>query len=65
MKPIENETTKGLDNNLMDIIIELRQRAKNNKDYATADTIRNMLLQTGITLKDTKDGVEWSINQTK
>ncbi|MDR1180962.1 MAG: cysteine--tRNA ligase [Bacteroidales bacterium] len=65
MKPIENETTNGLDNDLMNIIIELRQRAKNNKDYTTADAIRDMLLQTGVTLKDTKNGVEWSINQTK
>ncbi|MDR1459983.1 MAG: cysteine--tRNA ligase [Bacteroidales bacterium] len=64
MKPIETETAR-LDNDLMNIIIEIRQRAKNNKDYAIADTIRNLLLQTGITLKDTKDGVEWSINQTK
>jgi cysteinyl-tRNA synthetase len=65
MKPIETEITGGMDKALMNIIIELRQRAKNNKDYATADAIRDMLSQTGVTLKDTKDGVEWSVNQTK
>jgi cysteinyl-tRNA synthetase len=65
MKPSANETANGLDEALMNIIIELRQRAKNNKDYATADAIRDMLSQTGITLKDTKEGVEWSVNQKK
>ena len=63
MKPTINDSTANkLDDELMQIIIELRQKAKQNKDYATADTIREMLTQTGITLKDTKDGVEWSIN---
>jgi cysteinyl-tRNA synthetase len=65
MKPMLIETASGLDNALMNIVIELRQRAKNNKDYATADSIRDMLLKTGITVKDTKEGVEWSINQAK
>jgi cysteinyl-tRNA synthetase len=65
MKSTVGETANGLDDALMNVIIELRQKAKNNKDYATADYIRNMLSQIGITLKDTKDGVEWSVNQTK
>ncbi|MDR0368693.1 MAG: cysteine--tRNA ligase [Bacteroidales bacterium] len=62
MKLPENENiAAGLDEPLMNIIIELRKNAKNNKDYATADVIRDMLSQVGITLKDTKDGVEWSV----
>jgi cysteinyl-tRNA synthetase len=62
MKSTVDETASGLDDALMNIIIELRQKAKSNKDYTTADSIRDMLSQMGITLKDTKDGVEWSIN---
>ncbi|MDR0605482.1 MAG: cysteine--tRNA ligase [Bacteroidales bacterium] len=65
MRSTEIETTTGMDKALMNIIIELRQRAKNNKDYATADAIRDMLSQIGVTVKDTKDGVEWLINQAK
>ena len=62
MKPSVNDSsTDRLDNKLMQIIIELRKKAKQNKDYAAADAIREMLSQTGITLKDTKDGVEWSV----
>jgi len=63
MKPsITDSDTDRLDNKLMQIIIELRQKAKQNKDYATADAVREMLSQAGITLKDTKEGVEWLIN---
>jgi cysteinyl-tRNA synthetase len=58
---VTDSSTDKLDNELMQIIIELRQKAKTNKDYSAADTIREMLSQIGITLKDTKDGVEWSI----
>jgi cysteinyl-tRNA synthetase len=44
---------------LMKIIIELRQAAKKNKDWTTSDTIRNDLKNAGITIKDLKDGAEW------
>jgi cysteinyl-tRNA synthetase len=47
----------------MNVIIELRRNAKLNKDYATADAIREMLSQIGVTLKDTKEGVEWSVGK--
>jgi len=62
MKSVENDVDGNkLDDKLMQIIIDLRQKAKNNKDYASADAIRNMLSQAGITLKDTKEGVEWGV----
>jgi cysteinyl-tRNA synthetase len=48
-----------LTGDLMKIIIQLRQDAKNNKDFPTSDKIRNELSQIGITLKDKKDGVDW------
>jgi cysteinyl-tRNA synthetase len=44
---------------LMKIIIDLRQDAKNNKDWKTSDKIRNELKNTGISLNDLKDGVDW------
>lgn len=40
--------------------IELRRVAKKNKDFATADKIRNELLEKGIELKDTREGTVWS-----
>jgi len=40
-------------------LIELREQARKNKDYATADRIRAQLLERGIQLEDTKAGVRW------
>ena len=40
--------------------IELRLEAKKNKDFITADKIRDELLEKGIILKDTKEGTTWS-----
>jgi cysteinyl-tRNA synthetase len=44
---------------LMKIIIDLRQDARERKDFATSDKIRNELKEAGIILKDRKDGAEW------
>lgn len=48
-----------LTDDLMKIIIGLRQDAKNNKEWAKSDKIRDELNQIGITIKDKKDGAEW------
>ncbi|MFM2266591.1 MAG: hypothetical protein RL757_31 [Bacteroidota bacterium] len=44
----------------MQLIIEMRKTARENKDFATSDKIRNAMQAAGIQLKDTKDGTEWS-----
>jgi len=44
---------------LMGTILELRASAKVNKDYATADKIRDELAKLNIQIKDTKDGAKW------
>ncbi len=43
------------------LILELRQEAKINKDWATSDRIRNELTRMGIEVKDRKDGFEWQL----
>ena len=40
-------------------LIEKRQNARKNKDFALADEIRNTLLEKGILLQDTREGVKW------
>ena len=40
-------------------LIEERQAARKNKDFARADEIRNTLLEKGIVLEDTREGVKW------
>ena len=55
-------TEKGdikLTKKLMNIIIDLRQVAKNNKDWDTSDRIRKELKNAGIRINDLKDGTEW------
>ena len=52
------------DSELVDYVnkkIEERNNAKMNKDYATADLIRNELLEKGIVLKDTREGTTFEV----
>lgn len=43
----------------IEALIEARQAAKKNKDFARADEIRDELKARGIVLKDTREGVKW------
>ena len=56
------EETNGVDAELEAYVlakIEERKAAKKAKDFALADAIRNELLEQGIVLKDTREGVKW------
>jgi len=44
---------------LMDTILEIRKQAKENKDFATADKIREELEKLNIQIKDSKEGSSW------
>jgi cysteinyl-tRNA synthetase len=48
-----------LTDELMKIIISLRQDAKNRKEWGMSDQIRDELKKAGVVLKDLKDGAEW------
>jgi cysteinyl-tRNA synthetase len=52
----DNGTLDGV----MQLLIELRQHARANKDWPTSDKIRDGLNTLGIQLKDGKDGSAWS-----
>ena len=45
----------------IDLLLGVRLQAKQNKDWATSDKIRNELTALGFQIKDTKDGFEWSL----
>ena len=47
-----------LDEEIENLIAE-RQAARKAKDFARADEIRGLLLDKGIELKDTREGVKW------
>ena len=64
LKEPENEAAADVDPELVKYIeakIEERKAAKKEKDFAKADAIRDELLSKGITIKDTREGVVWSI----
>ncbi len=46
---------------LIELLIEMRNTARANKDFAMSDQIRDQLLALGIQLKDGKDGTEFSM----
>ena len=46
---------------VVDMVLELRAKAKAAKDWATSDQIRDALAAAGFEVKDTKDGVTWKL----
>lgn len=56
----ENEAGSDTVGGLLGLIIELRQSARNNKDWPTSDKIRDSLNELNIQIKDGKEGTGWS-----
>ena len=60
-------TKKSSENNLtielMELVLKLRANAKTNKDFDTADLIRDELNKAGIEIKDNREGSSWKVNK--
>lgn len=56
----DEDTSNNELNAVLDMVIDIRKNAKENKDYATSDKIRIGLQDIGIQLKDSKDGTTWN-----
>ena len=48
---------------IVDMVLKMRQQAKEAKDWATSDQIRDALADAGFEVNDTKDGVTWKLNK--
>ncbi|MGN7514440.1 MAG: cysteine--tRNA ligase [Allomuricauda sp.] len=63
---IENQSMTKDDSNtlngVMELLIDIRNEARANKDFATSDKIRDQLVELGIQIKDGKDGTTFSVN---
>jgi len=63
---LENKTVDGTDSDklsgVVDLLIQLRKDARDNKDFATSDKIRDQLAEMGIQLKDGKEGTTFSVS---
>ena len=61
MEEGSSEGVKALDG-VMNLVIDMRKDARANKDWGTADKIRDSLKTAGVQIKDGKDGlVEWEL----
>lgn len=58
----ETAADSELVDKLMKIIVDIRQDARKNKNWAVADKIRDDLKAAGIALEDTPQGVKWKIS---
>jgi cysteinyl-tRNA synthetase len=60
-----DETRQGAGNEVMEelmaLILDIRRTARENRDWSTSDKIRDRLKAAGIEIKDTQEGVEWSM----
>ena len=57
------ETTLKPFEDAVDLLLEMRAKAKAEKDWTTSDLIRNKMSEIGFDVKDTKDGFEWSLKK--
>ncbi len=57
-----SDTKENTLNKTISLLIELRNSARANKDFATSDRIRDQLLEYGIQLKDGKKGTQFKLN---
>tara|TARA_R110000868_G_scaffold81558_1_gene230764 strand:- start:6120 stop:6755 length:636 start_codon:yes stop_codon:yes gene_type:complete len=63
---LENKSDSNLDSDklsgVVSLLIQLRKEARDNKDFATSDKIRDQLAALGIQLKDGKEGTTFSVS---
>ena len=55
-----NKISEEFKNKIDDMILK-RSKAKNNKDFKTADVIRDQLIELGVEINDSSDGTEWKL----
>jgi cysteinyl-tRNA synthetase len=58
-KKTSEKESSGLSDEEIKELIELREKARINRDWATADSIRDELKEKGIIIEDGKEGVRW------
>ena len=46
----------------MDLVLKLRKSAKSNKDFTSADLIRDELNKLNIEIRDGRSGSDWTLN---
>jgi len=58
---LPKETGGGLDGALMQILIDLRAEARQARNWAVADAIRDRLVEIGVAIEDRPEGTTWRL----
>lgn len=61
----KTSTTAGLDTNKIDAMVKQRDEARQNRDFALADKLRDELHALNIILEDTPQGTRWRVDDGK
>lgn len=63
LKEQEVVQSNDISDDIMQVIFSIRNNAKKNKDFKTADFIRDELEKKGIQIKDSREGSSWSLEK--
>ena len=58
-----NDEREAADGKVVDMVLQVRAKARANEDLGTCDGIRDALKEAGFEVKDTKDGCVWKLNK--
>ncbi len=58
---LEQETGAGLSRDLIDLIVDMRDRLREEREFELADRVRDGLTEIGVRLHDTADGTTWTL----
>ena len=62
-KETDNSAREEAYGKVVDMVLDLRAKAKAEKNWAVSDQIRDALADAGFQVKDTKDGVTWKLDR--
>jgi cysteinyl-tRNA synthetase len=60
----QNESRDSKEDDLVQLLIDLRTKAKSDKNYTLADEIRDKLKEIGVILEDSKEGTKYKITKS-
>jgi cysteinyl-tRNA synthetase len=63
IKVAQDNKANDISDDVMQIVLELRAKAKEGKDWSTADLIRDELKKLNIEVKDSSEGSSWEIKE--
>ncbi|MGI3780359.1 MAG: cysteine--tRNA ligase [Janthinobacterium lividum] len=60
----QDDRLEGVVGGLVAAVLEQRAQARRNRDFTTADALRDLLTEVGVEVADTPQGAEWSLKHT-